>query len=393
MSFSVAILGLAALVLIHEAGHFFVARAVGMTPRKFYLGFGPALIKTRRNGVEYGIAAFPLGGYVKIPGMHRAAPGDLTKSLTPERQEQLREPLAELDAALARDDEDSARAQLPQLREHLAKDRIFQELEGSLSADAYWRQRTWKRVAVIAAGPGINVLVALALFVVLYMVGPIVGSRFVDHPLPKTPAAAAGVRPGDEIVSIRGHAVGADDLPTAISATHGKPFTMVVLRDGRRVTLGPLAARKDQGAYRIGIAIRGVGGAGESFPSAVGSSFRLIGNVSSATVSGLVGLAGGKGTHDVSSTVGIVRDTSAAYKQSLRDFFGVLGLISLALALLNLIPVLPLDGGHIAMSIIEGIRGRAFSQLAYMRYSAVGLSLFLFLMYLGLRNDLFSGGS
>ena len=77
MSIFVSLLGLAFLILIHEAGHFFVARGVGMNPRKFYLGFPPAVVKTRRNGIEYGVGAIPLGGYVKIPGMHRPAPGDL----------------------------------------------------------------------------------------------------------------------------------------------------------------------------------------------------------------------------------------------------------------------------------------------------------------------------
>src|SRR6187551_4010885 len=77
MSVLISILGLGFLILIHEAGHFFVARAVGMNPRKFYLGFPPAIVKTRRNGIEYGVGAIPLGGYVKIPGMHRPAPGDL----------------------------------------------------------------------------------------------------------------------------------------------------------------------------------------------------------------------------------------------------------------------------------------------------------------------------
>ena len=65
------------LILLHEAGHFFVARAVGMSPRRFYLGFPPALVKVKRKGIEYGIGAIPLGGYVKIPGMHRPAPSDL----------------------------------------------------------------------------------------------------------------------------------------------------------------------------------------------------------------------------------------------------------------------------------------------------------------------------
>ena len=77
MSIFVSILGLGFLILIHEAGHFFVARGVGMNPRKFYLGFPPAVVKTKRNGIEYGVGAIPLGGYVKIPGMHRPAAGDL----------------------------------------------------------------------------------------------------------------------------------------------------------------------------------------------------------------------------------------------------------------------------------------------------------------------------
>jgi regulator of sigma E protease len=85
--------------------------------------------------------------------------------------------------------------------------------------------------------------------------------------------------------------------------------------------------------------------------------------------------------------------TSQAFRQSLQDFLAIIAEINLALALLNLLPVLPLDGGHIVMSIIERVRGRAFSQLAYMRYSAVGLSLFIFLLYLGLRNDFGPGHS
>src|SRR5688572_33508686 len=77
MNVSIAIFGLALLILVHEAGHFFTARAVGMSPRRFYIGFPPALAKVKRKGIEYGIGAIPLGGYVKIPGMHRPAPSDL----------------------------------------------------------------------------------------------------------------------------------------------------------------------------------------------------------------------------------------------------------------------------------------------------------------------------
>src|SRR5437762_600687 len=77
VSVFVAIIGLAFLILIHEAGHFYTALAVGMRPRKFYIGFPPPLVRLRRRGIEYGIGTIPLGGYVKIPGMHRPAARDL----------------------------------------------------------------------------------------------------------------------------------------------------------------------------------------------------------------------------------------------------------------------------------------------------------------------------
>ena len=83
MNIFVAILGLGFLVFVHEAGHFFTARAVGMTPRRFYVGFPPPIFRVRRKGIEYGIGAIPLGGYVKIPGMHRPAPSDLDTFLGP----------------------------------------------------------------------------------------------------------------------------------------------------------------------------------------------------------------------------------------------------------------------------------------------------------------------
>src|SRR5512132_361508 len=83
MSTFVAILGLAFLILIHEAGHFYTALAVKMRPRKFYIGFPPPLARVRRRGIEYGIGAIPLGGYVKIPGMHRPAARDVEYRLQP----------------------------------------------------------------------------------------------------------------------------------------------------------------------------------------------------------------------------------------------------------------------------------------------------------------------
>jgi regulator of sigma E protease len=393
MSFGAAILALAVLVFVHEAGHFVVARWVGMRPRKFYIGFGPAIVKRVRGGVEYGIGVLPLGGYVKIPGMHRPAAGDLRRSLKPEELQGLEPQLDTLDSAIEREDDDGARQALAALGPELGSNRIYQELDGALAPDAYWRQAAWKRIVVIAAGPGVNVLAAILIFVVVFMLGTTKPTRTVEQVLPGRPAAAAGLKAGDQILRVNGTAVEPTEISRQINASHGRPFTIVVERGGNRVVVGPLKAKLDQGAYRVGFQIRAIPGPGQSLPTAVGSSLRIVGSVTSETVKAIGGLVLGRGTDNISSAVGIVRVTSQAFKQSLQDFLGIVGFISLALALLNLLPVLPLDGGHIVMSVLERLRGRAFSQQTYLRYSAVGLSLFMLLLYLGLRNDLFSNGS
>jgi regulator of sigma E protease len=194
------------------------------------------------------------------------------------------------------------------------------------------------------------------------------------------------------VVAVAGVAVRPQDVAKHIRATDGRPFRLVVVRRGRRVAIGPLRARLEQGAYRIGIAIEARTGPGESVPAAVGDALGLTWTVTRDTVTGIAHVLAGRDTNHVSSSVGIVRTSAQAWRQGLRDFLSVLGLISLALGVLNLIPVLPLDGGHIVMALVEKVRGRTFAQSVYVRYSIVGLSLFALLMYLGLRNDLFGGG-
>jgi regulator of sigma E protease len=392
MGLVAAIVGLAVLVMIHEAGHFFAARAVGMTPRKFYIGFGPALVKRTRGNVEYGIGSIPLGGYVKIPGMNRPSPGDLAASLRPEDQQRHASELASLDAAIQRGDDAAALAELEALRPALGSARMFQELEWALAPDAYWKQTTWRRLTAIIAGPAVNLVFAIVLFTSLFLVAAVRETNVIGRVVAGTPAAAAHLHKGDRVLRVAGRAVEPKQIPAHIRATAGKPFTLVVQRRGEPVVVGPLRARQDQGAYRIGIAIESRTGPGESLPTATRDALRLTWSVSSDTVRGIGSLATGKDTNQVSSSVGIVRVSAAAWRQGVRDFLFVLGLISLALGLLNLLPVLPLDGGHIVMALVERVRGRTFRQTVYVRYSVVGLTLFAVLMYFGLRNDLFGGG-
>ncbi len=392
MGLIAAIVGLAVLVMIHEAGHFFAARAVGMTPRKFYIGFGPPIVKRIRGKVEYGIGSIPLGGYVKIPGMNRPSPGDLTSALRSEDRERLRPELARLDYAIDREDWAAADEELQALRPALGASRMWQELEWALAPDAYWRQATWRRLTAIFAGPAVNLVFAIVLFTSLFLIASEKNTNVIGRVLAGSPAASAHVQAGDKILRIAGQTSKPNDIPKHIRATKGQAFKLIVERKGKQVVLGPLQAKKDNGAYRIGIAIEARTGPGESLPSATGDALRLTWGITADTVRGIGHLARGRDTNQVSSSVGIVRVSAQAWRQGLRDFLFVLGLISLALGLLNLLPVLPLDGGHIVMALVEKVRGRTFRQAVYIRYSVVGLTLFAVLMYFGLRNDLFGGG-
>jgi regulator of sigma E protease len=363
-----------------------------MTPRKFYLGFGPPIVKKRRGLVEYGIGSIPLGGYVKIPGMNRPSPGDVTATLSPDARERYHAELARLDDALQREDWSGAQVEVEALRPELGQTRGWQELEWSLAPDAYWRQATWRRLTAIFAGPAVNLIFAIVLFAALFVVASERSTNVIGRVVPGTPAAAAHLRKGDAIDLVAGQRVKPSDIPSHIRATGGRPFRIVVTRNGKRVVIGPLRAKEDQGAYRIGIAIEARTGPGESLPQATGDALRLTWQITAGTVRGIGHLAAGRDTNQVSSSVGIVRVSAQAWRQGLRDFLFVLGLVSLALGLLNLLPVLPLDGGHIVMAVAEKIRGRTFPQAVYIRYSVVGLTLFAVLMYFGLRNDLFGGG-
>jgi regulator of sigma E protease len=395
----IAILGLAFLVLLHEAGHFYTARAVGMRPRKFYVGFPPALAKVRRNDIEYGIGAIPLGGYVKIPGMHRPAPSDVDAHFAAAVQEapQLLGPTERVKRLLAEGDFDAAAGALKKLERAVedtqlsaaarkAGERGLTELADGLGRDAYWRQRTWKRVTVIAAGPGTNLLFAMLMFALLLVLGPGRGTTTVAAVETNRPAQHAGLQPGDKVVAINGKPVGYVDMFEEINGSKGEPIRLTIERNGRRVTLPSVEAFEDtDGRYRLGFRPDF-----EPVPVHVAAweSLKLTG-VITKEIGGVLGrLVQGSGRDEISSPIGIVRGSSSALDRGFETFFWVLGLISLSLALLNLLPLLPLDGGHIAFSLIEGIRGRSVGREVYEKVSVVGIALVLTLFFIGLSNDI-----
>lgn len=398
MSIVVAIVGLGLLILVHELGHFVVALSVGLRPRKFYVGFPPAVAKTTRNGIEYGIGAIPLGGFVKIPGMHRPAPSDVDVHFRRALDEApgLVGPLERLRRLLGAGDFDAARGALDELAAAVGRVRLstpaataatkgLAELGDALGPEAYWRARTWKRVAAIVAGPGANVLLAVLLFAGLFMAGGGKATSTIDEVVQGTPAERAGLRSGDRIVAIDGAPVQASHISQRIADSGGKPLVLRVKRDGRELTLPPAAPVATEGRYRLGFRLRGEG---LSAPEASWQAVRLTGVVTKEIGAALGRLVTGEGRKDIASPVGIVQGSSSAAQQGVESYLWVLGLISLSLALLNLLPLLPLDGGHIAFSLIEGVRGRSVGREIYERVSAVGIALVLILFFIGLSNDI-----
>ena len=404
MSILIAIVGLGFLVMIHEAGHFFTARAVGMKPRRFYVGFPPALVKATHNGIEYGLGAIPLGGYVKIPGMHRPAPTDLDASFGPALLhdpslvgpvERLKRLVAEGNFAEARQalgslDEALEQAELPPPAARAAR-RGREELADGLGQDAYWRQRTWKRVAVIAAGPFTNIVFAIVVLAVVYMIGiPDGASRRVEKVSPKSPAAHAGLRPGDEIVAVNLQPTTTfKQVSEALRSSKGKPVIVSIRRPpGKYIELPPEKTIKQNGYYIYGFQPAGVVYKRYDPATAVGLAGKDTWEVTKGIATSLASIVQGPGRKQVSSPVGIVDVSSQAVKTDYRDYLEILALISLSLALLNLLPLLPLDGGHIAFSLIEGIRGRSVGRAVYERVSAVGIALVLLMFFVGLSNDI-----
>jgi regulator of sigma E protease len=413
MRYVIPILGLLLLIFLHELGHFTAAKRTGMRALKFYIGFPPALIRRRFGDTEYGIGAVPLGGFVKIPGMLRPEPSDLwpiediverREQLPADRASQIgiaNDDLARLIGQGKVDEAAVAAGRLADLidsTEQLSaadRRRARRCLERFIEATdrrSYWRSPRRSRLIVIGAGPVANVIAAFAILTALAITGmpqPLRVTQVVGSLTKGDPAQAAGLRAGDRITAIDGHPVQSfDQLRALISGSGGRPMDVSVSRSGRAVDLGQITPVKTQGRYIIGFSPR-VRAETRSFP--IWKAPIEGGSQMWSMISGSIRGISSQGTSSVSGPVGIVKVSASAADTGAPYYMWLLAYISLSLGILNLLPFLPLDGGHILLLGLERLRGRALSRATFERVSALGIALVLFLFLFGLHNDLFGG--
>jgi regulator of sigma E protease len=396
VSYIYAFLGFAALVILHETGHFLAAKAVGMRVERFSLFFGPPLVKVRRGETEYGIGPIPLGGYVKITGMNPREERYQQQDL-----DELREQLTEIEGELAEtppDDEQrrhDLRGQEEETSRQIAAGQA--ELE-EIRRRAYYNQPVWKRVVVILAGPVVNLLLAFVIVWALYLsIGQPVATKQVAAVQHGSPAATVLQR-GDRIISVDG----VSGSPAAIHSAIAKhrcpgaqvngcraatPARVVVERHGRRVsfTVRPRYSASEH-TMLVGFLF-----AAHQEPVSVGQAASLGGQslwaVTKATLSAVAHLFHPKPKQRLSSVVGAYKVTQESFAASASQAFWVLALISLSLAIINLFPFLPLDGGHVFWAVAEKIRGRRIPFSVMERASAVGFVLIIIVFMIGLSND------
>ena len=347
MSWLLAFLGFAALIILHEAGHFAAAKAVGMRVERFSLFFPPLLARVRRGETEYAVGSIPLGGYVKITGMNPA-----------------------------------------------------EEIPPEVEHRAYYRQPVWKRIVVIAAGPVVNIVLAFLLLVVIFLGwGVYDGSSDRIEAVDKAKGAAQVLRPGDRVVAIDGRRGDIDTLRRQI-ATHrcageqvdgcraAEPARVTVIRDGREQTFSITPVYEAD----VKRPLVGFSWAAKSRAVGIGEASELSTEAmwafTKGTVETIAGIFQAEKREQISGVVGSYETTRQAINFSADRALFLLAVISLSLGIINLFPFLPLDGGHIFWALAEKVRGRAIPFSVMERAGFVGFALVIALFMVGLTNDI-----
>lgn len=389
----VAIVGLGFLILAHEFGHFIVAKATGMRVEEFSLGFGRYLVSKRIGETIYGISALPLGGYVRVTGMHR----EEFAARVAEAREEAAERRAftedwEADDELEEPARPAAGRRPQDPEDRLAGPRALsaEEIAATPLERRYYSHPFWHKLLFIVAGVAMNVIVAFLLFYgVGWSQGENLVSTVVESVETATPAQAAGVRVGDRIVSVAGAAVDDwEEVRTQILTHPGERVVITVERDGQTVDLQADVMTQEDGTGFLGVQ-PGVEHRDLGPLSAFGYAARTTGDMVVLIIKSIGMMFTGDvpvtGSQGLAGPVGIIQLSTQAVEGGY--YLMLLALISINLAILNMIPLLPLDGGHVLFSIIERVRGKSVSLRTFERVSMVGLVLFVLLFIVATTND------
>lgn len=340
MFIALSIVGLAVLIVVHEAGHMVVARLCGMRVDRFSIGFGPALVKFKRGDTTYQISAIPFGGFVQIAGLNPS------------------------DDGIAADDPRS-----------------------------YPNRPVYQRLLTIFAGPGTNYLFAALMVAGVYLT---IGEPTVrdDHPsvvsLDETkPAAAAGVQINDEFIEINDTKVEkVDQVPPLIEQSGGKEVKLKLLRRGKVETVTVKPVQSD-GKWRIGVVPMGRRewvhvGAGTAIVDGLVFPYTYTRFI----VHQFAEIFRGKQKATFSGPPGIVKELKRQIENGPGDGLLAVAIISVYLGLFNLLPLPALDGGRLVFLAVEGIIRRRINQKVEQTIHLVGMVALLMLVVFFSFNDL-----
>jgi len=335
------------LIFVHELGHFLVAKRSGVTVLRFSLGFGPKIIGITRGGTEYRLSLIPLGGYVKMLG------------------------------------EDSE-----------------EEVTEQQRAGAFSEQPVLKRIAIVVAGPFSNFLLAVVIFTFLFAFSGIPEhDPDVGTVNPGSPAEQAGLSPGDKVVSINGKPIATwEDLSETIEKNGPNPLTLQVRRGDRdiTVTVSPAISEvKNLFGETVKRPLIGITASDKSTVRKVNPLLAgyyalehtaYLSKIFLQTVVKLVQRVVPLQT--LGGPILIAQMAGQQAEAGILYLINFLALISVNLAVLNLLPIPVLDGGHIFFFLVEAILGRPISLKKVEMAQKVGMVLLLALMVVVFYNDI-----
>ncbi|MCA0276448.1 MAG: RIP metalloprotease RseP [Proteobacteria bacterium] len=349
------------VVFVHEMGHYLVGRWCGIGVRAFSIGFGPELFGFNdRRGTRWKLCAIPLGGYVKFVG-------DMNVTSSPEG--------AEVDN--------------------------LSEAERKV---AFHTQPVWKRAATVFAGPLFNFLLTIAVFTVLFTAyGRYVMEPTVAEVRAGSPAAIAGIMPGDRFVSVDGTPVETfSDVQRLVSGRGGDPIKFVMRRDGKEVDViaaPEMMEQKDALGNSVKVAVIGVVNneemgqprlisysVGGAFVQATSETWHVIERTGQFLQRFVVGR---EDKCQLGGPVKIADMAGKAAKLGFEWLIQLVALLSVGIGFLNLLPIPPLDGGHLAFYAVEAVIRRPVSERAMEAVYRVGMILVLAFMGFVFWNDLF----